>query len=173
MPLDALQIIDEPDPQEGLLANRIALTFVLAGIAEEEIDKYKRQHPDKKELIHDAFQFLMPTYDEMLGNTELFISHCRELLKRIVAGADLRLPTMAEIVCVLSQMSLRGMLKKEYVRMYYLAFKNVFGAEAIGKIYESEPPEGYAGEDKEILHILHNRFSRPDRVIVKEKKGKK
>lgn len=93
--------------------------------AEAEIERAGTEHPDHRDVLFHAFGLLRPTADAM--TTEfVYRSHCRELLERVVAGDDTRVPTNAEIAVACSLASLEGPLTTAAVTVYMRAWARAF-----------------------------------------------
>lgn len=93
-------------------------------LAEEEIASAQQQHPRHGDLLFHCFSLLEARFQQM--STEfVFRSHCRELLARVVAGADTRPGTAAEVCCVMGDTSLAVPLRPSaaglYMRMWAAA----------------------------------------------------
>ncbi|MBO0884714.1 MAG: hypothetical protein J2P17_31155 [Mycobacterium sp.] len=103
--------------------------FALLDAGEEEIERAQKRHPEKANEIWHAFSILVPS-DAMQSMAEfVFRSHCRELLERIVTGADTRPGTAAEVcatLCAASQVApLTGTAAGLYHRMWAQAFPDM------------------------------------------------
>lgn len=103
--------------------------------AEEEIQQAQARHPDRADELYHSFSILLPS-DALLGTEFVVRSHYRELLNRVAAGQDTRLPTAAEIASVCSRMSQDTKLNLAamtlYIRVWQRAFpdKAIFGEDA-------------------------------------------
>lgn len=93
--------------------------------AEDELSHAIRRHPSEADALFHGFHLLAPTHDLMTTDF-VYRSHCRELLGRIVAGADTRPGTAAEACCALRDCSVRASLSSPaaglYLRMWCEAF---------------------------------------------------
>ena len=101
--------------------------FAAMDWADEEIAAASRRHPGQADLLYHAFAVLTPRHiGPGMGTEFVYRGHARELLERIVAGADLRPATAAEICLALSQVSLlapmHGAGAGLYFRMWLQAF---------------------------------------------------
>jgi hypothetical protein len=78
-------------------------------IAEGLIEELSQEHPERADLIWHSFSLLRPTHDLMHKSDVIYRSHCREILQRVIDGADTRPGTAAEccIVCCETARSLR------------------------------------------------------------------
>ena len=73
--------------------------FKLMEYAEDEIAKAQERHPDHADLIWHTFCIMLPgKYPFQKRAPEVYRSHCRELIERVVNGEDVGLPTMAEML---------------------------------------------------------------------------
>lgn len=120
----------------GDLAPVIDSVFRFMDIAEEEIAKGKIQWPDRAEQIHQSFSALRPTPDLHMNRfaEEMYRSHCKELIHRIVEAheldekrIDLTRPTSAEVCIVLSETSSKSGLSGAATSIYMRNFVKVFG----------------------------------------------
>lgn len=86
------------------LAAELDSLFSLMKIAEDEITRAMRRYPHAKDLIWHSFILLTPTLT-LTRRTEVFASHCREILGRVARGQDTRPGTAVECVAALSDTS--------------------------------------------------------------------
>ena len=105
------------------LVNHVRSVFRLIEIAEEEIAAFTRQLP------RDAFTRLCPPASMQRMTPDVYRSHVRERLQQLADGK--LLATHAECVMMLSEMSLRSPLRREYTVAYWIAFQEVMPAEAV------------------------------------------
>lgn len=130
----------------------IRSTFRRMEIAEDEIARAKEAFPLKAEAIHNAFRYLCPTKPLECLSDDVYRQHCRELLKRIVDGADLRLGTAAEVLALLSAASLEAPPTRTAAVLYWQLFKRVLPeqsstiADDIGPLLEDSYHEQQACE---------------------------
>jgi hypothetical protein len=70
-------------------------------IAEGLIEELSRERPESADLIWHSFSLLRPTHSLMHKTAMIYRSHGREILQRVIDGADTRPGTAAEccIVC--------------------------------------------------------------------------
>jgi hypothetical protein len=52
--------------------------------SEQIISHWKTKHPDKKEAIHDSFQYLRPTEPLHKKSYKIYKLHCDEIINRII-----------------------------------------------------------------------------------------
>jgi hypothetical protein len=96
---------DVPGSLDDLLPGGFMEVFDAAmssmAIAEGLIEELSREHPESADLIWHSFSLLRPTHDLMHKTDMIYRSHCREILQRVIDGADTRPGTAAEccIVC--------------------------------------------------------------------------
>lgn len=94
-------------------------------IAEGLIEELGREHPESADLIWHSFSLLRPTHGLMHKTDMTYRSHCREILQRVIKGADTRPGTAAEccIVCCetsqIAPMTVAGV--GTYMRMWKAA----------------------------------------------------
>lgn len=101
-------LLDELAP---FLGSDIVTTFRLMAIAEEEIAAAKDRAPLQSHLIDGAFRMLCPRMALFGGRSpDLYRHHAREIIARVLAGEDTRPGTQAEVLCVLSESSMRSPL---------------------------------------------------------------
>jgi len=107
------------------LVDGLAGLFEQMEWAEDEIEKAKRRHPDRADLIYHSFKLLTPTRD-LMGTEFVYRSHCRELLERVAAGHDTRPGTAAEVCIACCDASMLAPLTETaaglYARMWGVAF---------------------------------------------------
>ena len=92
----ASEVTDILGPALGSELNSL---FGLMEIAEDEIAKAQMKHPDHADLVWHTFGILN-CYDYPFGkrHPDVYRSHCRELINRAIAGENLGLATMAEML---------------------------------------------------------------------------
>jgi hypothetical protein len=129
-PLEALGEI-------GGAVGRIRQTVEWMEIAEEEIDRGQEQYPDTAEAIDNVYQSLVPTAPiQRTGRDALYRRHCRELIGRVGSGErsvpdpDLRVPTDAELVVAMADVSTRAPLSTVARLMYMDLFGKAMGEKA-------------------------------------------
>lgn len=122
-------------------------------LAEDEIDKAKKRHPDKKQEIHDSFKILMPGV--LLGKHEaLYRAHCHEILERVALDTDTAPGTRAEALAVLSDTSLMVPLGDTA----YSLFAELF-SEIMGQFEGPLPGETYEGAKRELLEKIQRKLT--------------
>jgi hypothetical protein len=139
-------------------------TFRYMQVAQEEIADVENQYPEKKEVIHDSFLDLMPGL--FVGKSEqLYRSHCRELLHRVVRGAYLRLGTRAEVLMALHATSLRAPRTAQAASLFEKLFTDVFGEAARRRTSGGQAPwsEIWPGANDELFVSFRQRIRRDRR----------
>jgi hypothetical protein len=118
--------------------------FGLMLVAEDEIAlsqaKLPKEARDLREALHQCFLPLAPS-DPVQMSEKLYRAHCRELLARIVSGSRLEPATDAEVVGVLSGVSLRVMLRSEAMLLYRVLFRRLFPEQADSALGEPNADE--------------------------------
>lgn len=66
--------------------------------AEDEIARASQRHPTEVDLLFHSFRLLTPTH-HLMTTEFVYRAHCRELLERVIGGADTRPGTATEICC--------------------------------------------------------------------------
>lgn len=136
------------------LPSAIIDVFSLMSVAEEEISEAKERHPQKSDLIHNAFLILQPT-DPIQGKAEcVYRSHVRELLERIAKGKDTRPGTIAEVLCMLLDTATKTPLNQEGQTLTERLFKIVFKHSVDG----SKPVEQWPGQIEEALSAAQRKI---------------
>ncbi len=140
-------------------------TFQCMDIAQEEMERAELLHGDQKEKIKDAFLDLMPGM--FVGRPDqLYRSHCRELLGRVVSGADLCPGTRAEAMLAMHATSLLAPLNAQGSALYESLFTGIFGEPARarasgGRLWWDEP---WPGASDELLSTISRRLARDRRA---------
>jgi hypothetical protein len=130
----------------GATGARIARVFTLMGIAEEEIARAGQFEGD--------FLLLEPPGTMSDFVPDVYRAHCRELLARRAAGRPLDLATDAEILCALSDASLRFPLNRNAGAAYVIVFRKILGHLPAARSLDLGDPrrmEDYEGAAEEIL----------------------
>lgn len=139
----------------------IVAAFERMEIAEEEVRRARRLHPDARDRLEAAFPRLVPP-DLMVNKArEVYRCHVRELLGRVVDGHDLTPGTDAEVMCVLSLLSLDAPLNATHATLYERIFTKVFPKVKLGG---HGPREPWPGACDELLVTLRKRAARVRRV---------
>lgn len=120
--------------------------------------------PEMARKIHDAFLAFQPTvYLREKGS--LYRPHVAELLDRVVESKDLRDPTVAEMLGLVSETTLTAPLSSPATALYFRLFRELFPASPIlrfGKYEESRVTRGeygsYPGDVEELRETLRKRM---------------
>lgn len=147
------------------LGNVMSSIFEQVMIVEEEIKAYRsRPNIDElhKQAIFNSFEIFAPNCS--LCNWRLIPNllhyHVREILDRILANEDINPPTNAEVLWVLSEMSMRQPLNADATYLMSTIFRKVFGEENYKKCFdEHQPSESYEGASDDILYSIKRRLS--------------
>jgi hypothetical protein len=120
------------------LPRRIGGLFDLMAVAEEEIDAASKRHPGRERMLSAAFGLLCPPAGMSKLDPKLYRAHARELCERVAAfdgppenHRPLALGTKAEVLMVLSELSLKAPPSQQYAALYELLFAEIFGAAAV------------------------------------------
>ena len=95
-------------------------------IAEEEIAKGIKLHPDKEEKINGCFLALKPPILFEDYSRRVYRVHCAELVERAALGQKLDPATDAECMVLISQASLQAPPIADYANYYLTLFKKWF-----------------------------------------------
>lgn len=111
---EAMKSLNRFSPKSHSFLSGLTSEFSRMDKIECIIREYMEDYPDQRSLIYDCFKFgtdLM--WDFRLRNNDyLWESHVREMIERVIDGTtDLDEPTLAEILCVYSEVSLYTPLK--------------------------------------------------------------
>lgn len=132
--------------------------------AEDEIAAAGRRNRAVRDLLFHSFRLLNPTSDHM-RNEALYRAHCRELLRRVVAGQDTRPATAAEICALCSRMSHVAPLTSPAVGLYARMWAQVF-PQLPSPLAELGDYERLFGERIDDLEATSRRkLTVPDRVL--------
>lgn len=145
----------------------IARTFSRMELAEEEIEAAKRRHPLATGRIHRTFLHLCPSPALSAAPEKLFRAHCTELLERVAAGDDLRPGTTAEVLAVLSELSLAAPLDRAHTLLFVKLFSDLFPEAAAKMQSENEPPAADRYERERIAELeasFRKKLRVPDRL---------
>lgn len=92
--------------------------------AEDEIAYSMNEHPHKSDLLFGTFLTLRPHFQ--FCSEKLYRAHCRELLERVAHDEDVRQPTRAEMLELLSRVSGFIPFHSHAGALYRLIFEEVF-----------------------------------------------
>jgi hypothetical protein len=133
-------------------------------IAEYEIEKGMRRHPDRADIIYkDSFKYLCPS--SRPDNELLYRGHCREIIERIATSSDPRLATAAELLIPFSEASLMSPLTTVGTYIYYKLFIQCFG-KAPGDIYLDDLKTLYEDEANAEISQMRVKFACDNRTRI-------
>lgn len=127
--------------------------------ADDEILRAQKRHPDAAEKLWDTFLLMQGTH-ELMSTEFVYRAHAHELLERVYAEEDCRAPTDVEIICGLSEASLRAPLNTAAVTLYMRLFARLFP--------DKEP---FAGLDEQAYE--HVAGDRADDLYTEVKRAKR
>ena len=144
-----------------------ALVGVFAELeaAEEVIVAAQTKYPDKEKELSDLFLALLPPKIFAGKRPRLYNAHCKELVERVANGVGdskgIALATKAEVVALLSELSLAAPLKHDYVVLYETLFTEIFGDKVADKIFDyGIMRESYKGACDELLNKIRSKYER-------------
>ena len=157
------------------LGSAIENAFRCMEFAEDEIAAAKARHPLDAELIHRTFSVLCPSEPLRAAGEKLYRAHCQELIERVREGKDARAATKAELIAVLSALSLQAPLDRSATFLYWELFGVLFPS-ASEKLREEVGPVTADVSDKdqacELERKLCRKLSVPARVFGKPPRAK-
>ncbi len=143
----------------------LGATLDQTGWAEEEIEAAQGRHPRHWDLLYHGFCLLRPTLDM---NEMVYRAHCRELLERLVADEDTRVPTAAEVVLVCRNISLITPINGAGTLVYMRAWRRAFPDLPAFESLELESYEHVSGSRADELEsAVLRRVARSDRRLPK------
>lgn len=93
--------------------------------ADDEIRQAIQRHPSERDTLFHSFPILVATH-QLMATEFVYRAHCRELLDRVIEGADTRPGTAAEVCCLCSDTSVQTPIRSAaaglYLRMWTTAF---------------------------------------------------
>jgi hypothetical protein len=126
--------------------------------AEDEIEKAQGRHPEAAAKLWETFRLLQGTHELM--NTEfVYRAQALELLERVLGDEDCRWPTDVEIVCGLSDASLRAPLNTKAVALFMRLFARLFPDKARFDGLDAAAYEHVAGDGADDLYTDAKRAS--------------
>ena len=145
----------------GDTGRRLMNVFERIEIAEEEIAVAQKTVRSKrgKKALWESFWSLRPS--SLLGgfSDDLYRVHCRELLERIVTGDSVDVPTDAEVMVALSEMSLRAPLSQDAAALYVTLFKKGFPGK-LPEVSTRDVHESYAGAMALVDNEIRRKLSK-------------
>lgn len=144
--------------------------FDAMDVAEREIERAMKRHPEHKLKLWNSFGLLLPHYGIERKHPKMYEHHCRELLARVVEGADTRPGTTAE--CLLASSTAASMipLKAFGLTMHARMFAAVFGESELERLTGrklAEMYEEYPTQVDELIAGLRKETRVDDRVPKK------
>jgi hypothetical protein len=139
--------------------NHIGRAFRLMQVAEEEIVAAIKAHPEVRDALWNSFRLLDPGI-VATASDDLYRVHCRELLRRIVAGGDTRYGTDAELLIAFKEASLKAPLSPDGLRAYATVFRKHFRMTDDWEL----GPEAWQGMTEQTIAETRKRIYRADRV---------
>jgi hypothetical protein len=132
-----------------------------AGVAGEIIEEFCEKYPNEADKLNSSFLSLAPPPLLINKDPRLYHHHVRELLHRVMNGDNLEWGSMSEILCALSDASLKAPLSSSYASVMEFIFAEVFGSTPDG---ESVRPETYIGERHELINSMRKQL-RQERTV--------
>lgn len=133
--------------------------------AEDEIRNAASRHPSDGDLLHHSFPLLRPTH-KLMTTEFVYRSHCKELLARLVDGADTRPGTAAEVCCMCSDLSQIAPFRTSAAGLYFRMWSAAFPDKLIdGRLKHYEALEGPNIDDLEAT--ARRKLGVPDRELGK------
>lgn len=151
---------------DGPLSNAIEECFQRMEIAEEAIQRFTDDHPERRDEINRAFGALCWQLP-VRAHDRVFRAHVEELLQRVVDRASLEEATRAEVLMLLSEGSLIAPLGPQRAALFVTLFKEVWGEAAPlgGEVVINEP---WKGASAELLDELRRKFRAKSRKLKRE-----
>jgi hypothetical protein len=130
-----------------------ASVFAFMEIAEDVISEKISDDPKNADIYSSHFLALRPSDEFTSGrwHDDVYRRHCEEILDRAVIGGDLRYPTKAEILVVLSKISEKTPLNSAATSLYSKLFLDLFGKIVDGMVVT----ESYSGELDETFSTFY------------------
>lgn len=151
------------------MARTMSRTFELMEVAEEEIARARAAHPDTSERLWRCFMLVRPPEGMSRLATEVYRSHCRELLERVALGGDTRTGTDAEMVMHMSLASLQAPPVRDFAVLYRSLFERVLPEAAV--TLEPTDTESYEGAEATLDYQFRSKLFDPKRVEKGEGNG--
>jgi len=114
------------------LSNTFASTFDDMHTAQDIIAEEQTAHPDQADAIWNTFHLLRRS-EPLRGKNPLYRAHCHEIINRAAINPHIlstQLPTVAEIVGFLSDVSLKVPLTHDQAALYERQFAILQGRPA-------------------------------------------
>jgi hypothetical protein len=131
-------------------------TFEFIQVAEEEVRRFLKRQPESAAQLRTMPLVLLRPSSECMkkARVELYRHHCAELLERIRTGADTTLGTSAEVMLLLSRVSLVRPLGVQEASLYARLFSDAFPCVDIGECV-AEP---WPGACSELLKAIQHQL---------------
>ncbi|MCP4201832.1 MAG: hypothetical protein GY769_07860 [bacterium] len=95
-------------------------------MAEAEIALAQEENPLLAPVLKESFLALTPTTYLRGREDRLYPAHCKEILRRVVEGEDLREPTRAEMIGLVAETSLVAVPTRVGCALYFRLFRELF-----------------------------------------------
>jgi len=148
---------------ESLLPRRIVATLAAVAAAERVIEEELAACAIDAPSLSDVFQVVAPTRHMLELVPEVYASHARELVRRMMRGEDVALGTKAEVMLACSIASLRAPLVSLDAGLYEELFIEIMGAAAAARCEVTLRPEPWTGARAERLAELRRATRVPAR----------
>ncbi|MFY1620072.1 hypothetical protein [Micromonospora sp. WMMD736] len=111
----------------GAVASELAGIFERIDMAEDEIRSMQQRHPAHRDELYHSFKLLQPRdIGEGMYTEFVYLSHVRELLGRVVSGADLRPATYAEMSVMCAEVSQKVPMHGAGAGLYFRLWAKAF-----------------------------------------------
>lgn len=160
---DAILLIESVKKQDSFYG-MIETSFRLMDICEGAIKRACAKWPEAGPLLDGAFMTLCPAHTM---TPKLYEAHCNELLKRIAKDGDIRLPTQAEKLQALMEMSLKTPLNTASTSLYARLLTETFPRDAVRVLIGDAKEwlrEDYAGQIDEYNALMTKKLTVKDRA---------
>lgn len=147
---------------------RISRAFELMGVAEEEIRAAMLRYPRSRRKAWNCFKVLCPSEALQRVGEGVYRSHCSELLERAVRGEDLRPGTKAEVLAVVSAMTLVSRLDRDVELLGLRIAAEIFPEKGEALVGGMHWEESHRGALEEHLMVFRRRLADGDRRLPAE-----
>jgi hypothetical protein len=130
-------------------------------VAEQELAAAAKAHPDKAVALNGSFMLVAPPPGMAMLAPDVYRSHCRELLERVIRGENTDLGTDAECLTLALDTSLMAPYGSMGSSLCSRLFLSVFGRLPDG--VEDNVREPWPGAVDEELQRLRRRVGRTRR----------
>lgn len=151
---------------DGPLCSAIEECFQRMEIAEEAINRFADDYPERRDEINRAFGSLCWQLP-VRASDRVFRAHVEELLQRVVDRASLEEATRAEVLMLLSEGSLIAPLGPQRAALFVALFEEVWGEAPPlgGEVVINEP---WKGASNELLDELRRKFRARSRRLKRK-----